>query len=264
MQWDHPTRLQEAASMILARTMHPQWLSNTYLLGDRPGGHAVVIDTGGPLGPIVEQVEEHRLTVTHVLCTHHHWDHVENNEEYRRRYSCPVCGGRAERELFDGGLDVELADGDELVSGGLHIRALHIPGHTAGQLGFLVNDERVFTGDTLFKGSIGGTRGPGHTSFEDIQRSIMDVLMKLPPETSVHPGHVETTSIGAEWASNPFIRMWRGLDQPEERPCTAVGEPATLLLQARDYDGGTKCWVRFEQDGRLDMVPGSRVQLTGR
>ena len=75
------------------------------------------------------------------------------------------------------------------MTGGLRIRPLHIPGHTIGQLAFLVNDEMVFTGDTLFRRTVGGTRAPGHTTFEDIQHSLLEVLMKLPKETLVYPGH---------------------------------------------------------------------------
>lgn len=248
--------------MIVERTMNSTYLSNTYLVADRPGGHAVLIDTGGPTGPILDKIDELRLTVSHVLCTHHHADHVAHNGDYKRRFGCPICGHAKERGMF-GALDVELGDGDELQTGDLHIRALHVPGHTLGQLAFLVNDERVFTGDTLFRRTVGGTRAPGHTSFEDIRHSIMDVLMRLPEETLVHPGHTDPTTIGEEWEHNPFIRVWRGLDAPEERPCTAFGQAATLLLQATDYDGGTKCWVRFEEGGKLDIVPGSRVRVGG-
>ena len=244
--------------MILRETRNDRWLSNTWLVADEPGGHAVLVDTGGPIEPIVRAIEEQRLTLTHVLCTHHHLDHVQHNEAYRARFGCPVCGHRREHPLFRS-LDRELEDGDELQSGGLRVRALHVPGHTLGQLAFLVNEERVFTGDTLFKGSVGGTRAPGHTSFEDIRHSILDVLMRPPPETVVHPGHMEVTTIGREWEENPFIRLWRGLDAPAERRCTAFGQPARLLLSARDYDGGRKCQVRFEETGAVDVVPGSQV-----
>jgi len=247
--------------MIVEKSMHDVWLSNTWLVGDRPGGHAVVIDTGAPMRPIVQKIEELRLTVTHVLCTHHHHDHVHHNADYRGRFGCPVCGHGCERPLFGGGLDVELADGDEVRSGELSVRAIHIPGHTLGQLAFLVDEREVFTGDTLFEGSVGGTCAPGHTSFEDIRHSVMDVLMKLPPDTVVRPGHQGPTTIAREWEQNPFVRAWRGVDPPCERRCTAFGRPATLLLEARDYDGGTKCWVRFEEGGRLDVVPGSRVRV---
>lgn len=248
--------------MILQKTMHSGWLSNTYLLADKPGGHGVIIDTGGPMEPIAAAIEEHRLTITHVLCTHHHYDHVAHNDAYRQAYGCPVCGHHAEAELFGSQLDTELRGGDEITSGDLHIRALHIPGHTTGQLAFLVDEKLVFTGDTLFKGSVGGTRAPGHATFDEIRHSIMEILMALPKETTVYPGHTEQTTIAREWEDNPFVRMWRGLDTEGAARCQAYGAPATLLLDAEDYDGGRKCWVRFD-DGTLDVVPGSRVKVSG-
>jgi glyoxylase-like metal-dependent hydrolase (beta-lactamase superfamily II) len=248
--------------VIIEKTMNRAYLSNTYLVADKPGGYAVVIDTGGPTGPILGKIEELRLTVSHVLCTHHHVDHVAHNADYKSRFGCPICGHAEERRMF-GDLDVELKDGDELKTGDLHIRALHVPGHTVGQLSFLVNEERVFTGDTLFRRAVGGTRAPGHATFEEIRHSIMEVLMRLPRETVVHPGHTQPTTIGEEWERNPFIRLWRGLDRPAEQRCTAFGQAATLLLQAEDYDGGTKCWVRFDEGGVLDIVPGSQVRVLG-
>lgn len=246
--------------MIIEKTMSDNWLSNTYLVADRPGGHAVLIDTGGPLEPIIRKIEELKVTPTHILCTHHHIDHIQFNSEYKDRFGCPICGHSSELKLF-GDLDVQLNDGDEIVSGDLHIRGLHTPGHTLGMLAFLVNDERVFTGDTLFRRTIGGTRAPGHTSFDDLRHSIMEVLMRLPRETTIHPGHTDPTTVEEEWEENPFIRMWRGMDSPPERRCTAFGQPATLLLQATDYDGGTKCWVRFDEGNAPDIVPGSRVEV---
>lgn len=244
--------------MIVERAMSDGWLSNTWLVADREGGHAVLIDTGGPLEPILARIEELRLTPTHVLCTHHHVDHVAHNQDFKQSFGCPVCGGAPERELFKD-LDLALEDGQELESGELRIRALSIPGHTQGQLAFLVNEERVFTGDTLFRRSIGGTRAPGHGTYAQLEHSILDVLMKLPPQTPVHPGHTDATTIAEEWDENPFVRMWRGLDAPGSERCEAFGRPATLLLRAIDYDGGTKCQVRFD-DGTVDVVPGSRVR----
>jgi hydroxyacylglutathione hydrolase len=248
--------------MILERSMSRAWLSNSYLVADEPGGHAVIVDTGGPTAPILQSIERLGLEVTHVLCTHHHADHVEHNREYRDRFGCPVCGPARERDLFES-LDVELSGGETLDSGGLRIRVLHTPGHTRGMLAFVVDDRGVFTGDTLFRGSVGGTRAAGHATFEDLRRSVMDVLMALPREMTVHPGHTESTTIAREWEANPFIRMWRGLDEPGTGRCLAFGRPATLLLSARDYDGGRKCWVRFDAGGELDVVPGSQVSSQG-
>ena len=123
----------------------------------------------------------------------------------------------------------------------------------------------MLTADVLFKGTVGGTRAPGATGFEDLKASIMDRLMKLPPETRIHPGHREPSTIGEEWEHNPFIRVWRGLDEEGSEPCS-IGpadaeerEQATLVLWAPDYDGGNKAWVRFE-DGSDAIVGGSQVK----
>jgi glyoxylase-like metal-dependent hydrolase (beta-lactamase superfamily II) len=126
----------------------------------------------------------------------------------------------------------------------------------------LLVDGQVFTGDTLFKGSVGGVRAPGSTSYADLKQSIMGTLAQLPPETVVRPGHTDPTTIGDELEGNAFIRVWRGLDPEGDEPCTALGEPATLVLLGDDYDGGYKAWVRWP-DGRDDIVPGSQVQRQG-
>lgn len=245
--------------MIIEKSTHADWLSNAYLVADRPGGHAVLVDTGGPSEPILKRAAELDVKVTHALCTHHHHDHVANNRLFKQKLGCRICGHADEKRLF-GALDEELRDGSEIRTGGLRIRAVHIPGHTVGQLAFVANEEAVFTGDTLFRRAVGGTRAPGHATYGEIKNSIMNVLMKLPAEMRVYPGHMEETTIGEEWESNPFIRIWRGLDSPGSRRCTALGEPATLVLRARDYDGGTKCWVRFDEGGKDDIVPGSQVE----
>ena len=87
----------------------------------------------------------------------------------------------------------------------------------------------------------------------------MGTLMELSGETVIYPGHAGASTVAQEWDSNSFIRIWRGLDAEGSQACTALGEPATLVLLGADYDGGTKAWVRWP-DGSDDIVPGSRVQ----
>ncbi len=239
--------------MDLERSLHPQFLSNTYRVG------SVLIDAGGPVEPLLD------VPITDVLLTHHHWDHVcELPQIKERNPHVKVWIDPRELAALDEQFKLyvtnELNPGDLLDIGGHEVKTLHTPGHTAGMLSLLIDETDVFTGDTLFKGSVGGVRAPGSTSFEDIKRSIMSVLMDLPADTIVRPGHTDPTTIKDEWENNTFIRMWRGLDPEGDQPCTALGEPATLILLGDDYDGGHKAWVRWP-DGRDDIVPGSKVQV---
>jgi hydroxyacylglutathione hydrolase len=239
--------------------MHPEWLSNAYLVADEPGGQGVIIDSGAPPEPLLDAVERNELTVKHLLLTHHHHDHVAENHAYQERLGVEILAHPLEAERL---LDVDRAiePGEMLEVGGLRIDGLHTPGHTDGMLSFRVGDTEVFTGDTLFKGSVGGVRAPGSTTFEDLKASIMDVLMKLPPDTRVHPGHTDPTTIGDEWEHNAFVRVWRGLDPEASDRCKVGEEEATLVLFAPDYDGGHKAWVRWDETGRDDIVPGSMVE----
>jgi glyoxylase-like metal-dependent hydrolase (beta-lactamase superfamily II) len=154
----------------------------------------------------------------------------------------------------------DLVPGETLYCGALEIVPLHTPGHTAGMVSLLINGTDVFTGDTLFKGSVGGVRAPGHTTYGDLRSSIMDTLLTLPEATRIHPGHTDPTTVGDELEHNRFVRIWRGLDPEGSEPCTAMGEPATLILLGDDYDGGHKAWVRWP-DGSDDIVPGSQVSI---
>jgi hypothetical protein len=87
----------------------------------------------------------------------------------------------------------------------------------------------------------------------------MDVLLKLPHEMTVRPGHTDPTTIGEEWERNAFVRVWRGLDKEGDERCSVGEESARLVLLAPDYDGGHKAWVRWTDSGRDDIVPGSMV-----
>jgi hydroxyacylglutathione hydrolase len=246
--------------MIIERSMSEDWLSNTYLVADELGSQAVMIDAGGPVAPLLDLLGRMRLELSHVLLTHHHHDHVAELAAVRERHpGVQVLIHPAEREAVPGATGT-MQPGQTIFSGALEIEPLHTPGHTAGMLSLLVNGTDVFTGDTLFKGSVGGVRAPGHTTYGDLKSSIMDTLLTLPEATRIHPGHTDPTTVADELAHNPFVRIWRGQDPEGQEPCTAFGQPATLILLATDYDGGHKAWVRWE-DGSDDIVPGSQVQF---
>ena len=216
--------------MLVERSLHPRYLSNAYLVADEEGGTALYVDSGAPLEPLREAAERWGVKPAIVLRTHSHADHIEHEGEL----DLPVETGPAE-------------------VGGLRVEALATPGHSDDMIAFVVNGEAVFTGDTLFKDSVGGG------NFEQVRQSVMDVLMKLPPETRVLPGHTDETTIGREWEENPFIRVWRGVEPEGTERVRVAGEDATLIVWSPDYDGGGKAWVRFD-DGRDAIVGGSRVE----
>jgi hydroxyacylglutathione hydrolase len=245
--------------VIVERSMSDQWLSNTYVVADEVGGSAVMVDAGGPVAPLFEYLQRGQLTLTHVLLTHHHHDHVAELDEVRRRFpDVPVLIHPLEREHVPAATGT-MEPGRTIEAGALVVKPIHTPGHTAGMLSLLVDGTDVFTGDTLFKGSVGGVRAPGHTTYADLRSSIMDKLLTLPGDTRIHPGHTEPTTVADELEHNRFVRIWRGIDPEGRKPCMAMGEPATLILLGDDYDGGHKAWVRWP-DGSDDIVPGSQVR----
>jgi hydroxyacylglutathione hydrolase len=211
--------------------MHRDWLSNAYLLADGEAGAAVFVDSGAPLEPLLAAAEFWRVEPSHVLRTHADPDHVEHEDELGL-------------EVVTGALEV----------GGLRVEALPTPGHTDDHVAFVINDEAIFTGDILFKDVVGG--GPDASVIRD---SVMDVLMELPHELRVLPGHTDETTIGREWEQNYFVRYWRGLDGEVGEPVRFAGQAATLVVWSPDYDGKGKALVRFD-DGREAIVAGSRVE----
>jgi glyoxylase-like metal-dependent hydrolase (beta-lactamase superfamily II) len=217
------------AGMLVHRSLDPRHLSNAYVVGDEPGGTAVFVDTGAPLEPLLRFLDEQRLTPTHVLRTHGHHDHVEHEHE----------------------LDLPVVTGP-LATGGLAVAAIPTPGHSDDMVCFVIGGELVFSGDTLFKDSVGGGDVPL------IRRAVMDVFMSMPHERRVLPGHTDETTIGREWEENPFVRVWRGADPGGTEPVQVRGRAATLVVWSPDYDGNGKALVRFE-DGAEAIVGGSSV-----
>jgi len=206
--------------------MHPEWLSNAYLAWDEDTREAFFVDSGAPLDPLLELVEEEGLHVRALLTTHTHHDHVAGDDELHRRF-----GVRSTQS-------VDWA------------QSIPTPGHADDHVTFVV-DGLCVSGDLLFKDAVGG-------DYAAMVRESVLKLLDLPDDTRVLPGHTDDTTIGREREENPFLRYWLGATPSIDEPCRVAGEEATLLVWSPDYDGKGKALVRL-RDGNERIVGGSRV-----
>jgi hydroxyacylglutathione hydrolase len=207
---------------------------NCYVLADRPGTDAVIVDPGQrAMGQLRRILDENRLTPAAVLLTHGHIDHMWSAQKVSDTYGCPTYIHPEDRfmltdpihgygprlaQLVTGAFFrepkqvVELdRDGDKLDLGNVTVSVDHTPGHTRGSVVFRVAADKdvVFTGDTLFERSVGRTDLFGGSG-RDLLTSIIGKLLVLDDKTVVLPGHGPSTTIGAERRFNPFLE---GLSQ---------------------------------------------------
>ncbi|WP_449060952.1 MBL fold metallo-hydrolase [Planomonospora algeriensis] len=179
--------------------------NNVWLVGSAE--EVVVIDAAHDAGAIAERVGGR--SVTAIVCTHAHNDHVNAAVELAARVDAPILLHPADQVLWEmvhpGTPYTPLADGQVLTAGGVELTVLHTPGHAPGAVCLHAPDVgAVFTGDTLFQGGPGAT-GRSFSSFETIIDSIRGRLLTLPERTVVHTGHGDSTTIGAE---APHLEEW--------------------------------------------------------
>lgn len=194
--------------------------TNCYVVGCEKTRLAAVIDPGDEAERILEVIQGSGLTVTHVLLTHAHFDHIAAVDEVMQATGAPLALHPDDLSLLNAGggsiffgiepppipdPTIRLAAGQEIPIGELTLHVLHTPGHTPGHVTFHEPNERVvFDGDVLFAQGIGRTDLPGG-SYETLMRSITQQLMTLPDDTVVYSGHGPATTIGRERASNPWL-----------------------------------------------------------
>lgn len=197
---------------------------NCYIVGDEHTHEAIVIDPGGDARKISDAVRLHRLRVTQVVNTHAHFDHCGAIDDIRREWGAPFAIHSAEQEMLATanttarmfGLEMPpvkppeqwLKEGDRLIAGKINLQVIHTPGHSPGGICLYDAENKiVFSGDTLFHGSIGRTDFPG-CSLSDLLTAIKTKLLTLPGDTAVYPGHGNATSIGEEKMLNPFLKNY--------------------------------------------------------
>jgi glyoxylase-like metal-dependent hydrolase (beta-lactamase superfamily II) len=198
--------------------------ANCYVLACPRTRDALVIDPGGDGEKIRDLMVADGLNLRLVANTHGHFDHVGADAFLVRESGAELLIHRNDLEMLEAmaaqgalfGFPVEppprpsrfLEDGELLAVGDLRVRVIHTPGHSPGGVSFLVGGH-LFSGDTLFAGSVGRTDLPGGDHMA-LMVSIRDRLLILPDETIVHPGHGPATTIGRERAGNPFLRPHQG------------------------------------------------------
>jgi len=184
------------------------WLStNCYVVGCEETKEAVVIDPGmdseREAEEILKFIKQNDFRIKYIINTHGHPDHISGNAVMKKATGAPILIHENDAERVQA--DRKLRDGDVLQVGAFKLVVLHTPGHTKDGIS-LLGDNVVFTGDTLFPGSVGRTDFPGG-SFEELMRSIKTKLLCLPDSFKVYPGHYPPTTIGEEKRHNPFLQM---------------------------------------------------------
>ena len=194
---------------------------NCSVVGDERTHEAMVIDPGDNIERVIAVLQQHNLTLKQIVITHAHIDHIGGAAKLKRLTGAPVLLNSNDQMLLkmldvqaswlgmrppeNTSVDASLTTGDKVTAGSLVGNVLHTPGHTEGSICLYFEAEKtLIAGDTLFAGSIGRTDLPGG-SYKKIMESLLGLVLSLPDETIVVPGHGPLTSIGQERQSNPFL-----------------------------------------------------------
>jgi hydroxyacylglutathione hydrolase len=190
---------------------------NCYLVRCDVAGHGVIIDPGDEPERIAAEMQAMQLEPKAILLTHGHIDHTNAAGALRKQFGCRVYCHSADRQMVEGGqapalwglqrnpcaVDREVADGDHIGVGERRIGVLHAPGHTRGSVCYVVGS-LLFSGDVLFRGSIGRTDLPGGSD-QEMMQTLKTRIAVLDGGTLVYPGHGPETTIEHEKMFNPFL-----------------------------------------------------------
>lgn len=198
---------------------------NCYILSAGGAKAAIAIDPAGA-EPVQAYLENNQLSLSHILLTHGHFDHIGGVAALQKAYGAKVCIHRADADMLRDNrangaemlravitpskADILLGDGDTIEAEGFSLRVLHTPGHSPGGVCYLLGEPAaLFTGDTLFQMSVGRSDlmgGDEKTLFD----SILNKLFVLPGEYTVYPGHMGISTLSQEREHNPYVRQYRG------------------------------------------------------
>lgn len=195
--------------------------ANTYLAVDEKTNEGFIVDPGGYNKVLTKEVRDNDVNIKYIILTHGHSDHICGVNEHKAEFpDAKIVAYKDEEAMLENPnlnqspgfgvpystkADILVSDGDELEVGDVTLKFIHTPGHTEGGMCIYVKEAKaLFSGDTLFRQSIGRTDFPGG-SYKEIMDSIRKKLFLLPDDTNVFPGHMGMTSIGFEKENNPFV-----------------------------------------------------------
>ena len=192
---------------------------NCFISYDEDSLDAMVVDPGDEPNKIIKFIEDRKLTVSRIVCTHAHFDHIGAVRRLKEKTGAPVMIHKGDADIYmradkQGTLwgfhieqppepDIFVNDGDEIAVGRSRFKVLHTPGHSPGGI-CLYGEGVIFTGDTIFAGSVGRTDFPGG-SVTDLKRSFSEII-SMPPETRILPGHGPLTTVKREKKYNFFVQ----------------------------------------------------------
>ena len=221
-------RMEVANELMVRGIVVGVFMENCWVVGNRRTGEAICIDPGGDHDEVLALARDMGVAIKAIANSHAHVDHIMGVHGVHAATGARFLLHEDELDLLRNGWragaaqmgfdasqgppdpDGYVLDGDVVEAAGLRLRVIATPGHTGGSVSYYAEDAGLlFSGDTLFRGSIGRTDFPGG-SYEQEMTSIVDRLLDLPDETLVLPGHMQETSIGFEREHNPFVRDWLG------------------------------------------------------
>ena len=194
---------------------------NTYLIGDEESRECYCIDPGGEPDLILKDLEEKKWKLKGILLTHGHFDHVAGVGDLKEKIDVPVYLHKKDLDIYRRApdsmlkwigfrihnlppVDFYLEEGQEIYIGEKALVVMHTPGHTPGSVCFYAGG-CIFTGDLIFKGTVGRSDFPGG-SFKELVKSIIEKILLLPEDIEILPGHGDTTNLKMEIETNPYIR----------------------------------------------------------
>jgi len=192
--------------------------ANCYILYNPDKREGLIIDPGAEASRLIKFIRKEKISIRYIINTHGHPDHVGANREIKRETNAPILIHEYDAPMLNKSqnvlplifpleyssppADTLIKDGDLIECAGMKLKVLHTPGHTPGGIS-LLTDDSIFTGDTLFSGSVGRFDLPGGS--QEILFNSINKILSLDENLAIYPGHGPSTTVSQELHSNPFI-----------------------------------------------------------